>query len=305
MNTDKRDQRTRNQSGDQTQMNADRTQMNCEHLRPSASYLRSSAFHDFFGSGGESVMRKLLIALLLLAGIAQAQDARQIVAETQRRSRANSEHYEGTLQVIDARSKITEKRWQYDRLGSYGNSKAVLRFTAPPEVKGVALLIVNHPDRASDQWMWTPALARDRRIALQDRSTRFFGTDFSFEDLEERDVDQFDYKMLGEETLDGQACWKIESRPREGKSSQYDYSHVWIRKDHYVFVRFDHYARNQLVRRIKLSDVRQAQGIWTAHLLEVFDQKRNSRTVMKLEKLQYNLPLKDEDFTLQALRRES
>ena len=42
---------------------------------------------------------------------------------------------------------------------------------------GVALLVINHPDRSSDQWMWTPALQRNRRIALQDRSTRFFGTD--------------------------------------------------------------------------------------------------------------------------------
>jgi hypothetical protein len=65
----------------------------------------------------------------------------------------------------------------------------VIRFTAPPEVKGVTLLIVNHPDRSSDQWMWTPAIERDRRIAMQDRSTRF-RPDFSFEDLEERDVDQ-------------------------------------------------------------------------------------------------------------------
>ena len=51
--------------------------------------------------------------------------------------------------------------------------------------------------------MWTPAIERDRRIALQDRSTRFFGTDFSFEDLEERDVDQYDYALLGEEAIDG------------------------------------------------------------------------------------------------------
>ena len=89
-------------------------------------------------------------------------------------------------------------------------------------MKGVALLIVNHPDRASDQWMWTPAIERDRRIALQDRSTRFFGTDFSFEDLEERDVGQFDYKLAGEDTVDGAACWKVESKPKkESKSSQY------------------------------------------------------------------------------------
>ena len=107
------------------------------------------------------------------------------------------------------------------RLGSYGESKAIIRFTAPAEVKGVALLVVNHPDRSSDQWMWTPAIGRDRRIALQDRSTRFFGTDFSFEDLEERDVNQYDYKLTGEEAIDGAACWRIEARPRQGKTSQY------------------------------------------------------------------------------------
>ena len=33
-------------------------------------------------------------------------------------------------------------------------------------------------------------------------STRFFGTDFSFEDLDERDVDQYDYVLLGEESID-------------------------------------------------------------------------------------------------------
>ena len=146
-----------------------------------------------------------VIAMFLAAGLtpAFAQDARSIVAESQRRTNSKSQHYEGTLQVIDAKTKITEKRWIFDRLGAHGNSKSVLRFTAPAEVKGVALLIVNHPDRSSDQWMWTPAIARERRIALQDRSTRFFGTDFSFEDLEERDIDQFEFKLLDEETVDG------------------------------------------------------------------------------------------------------
>src|SRR5262249_13120223 len=121
-------------------------------------------------------MNKVLSTLLVLL-LLQAADARQIVEEAQRRTRSGSQHYEGTLQVIDAKTKITEKRWLYDRLGSHGDSKAVLRFTAPAEVKGVALLILNHPERASDQWMWTPAIARERRIALQDRSSRFFGTD--------------------------------------------------------------------------------------------------------------------------------
>src|SRR5579871_2292715 len=189
-------------------------------------------------------MNKTLLVFgfaFLVAGLLQAQDARQIVAESQKRGQSKSQQYEGTLEVIGASNKISLKRWAFDRIGSYGASKAILRFTAPAEVKGVALLIVNHPDRASEQWMWTPALERDRRIALQDRSTRFFGTDFSFEDLEERDVNQFDYKLAGEDTFDGQACWKIESKPRESKSSQYTSSVLTIRKDNYVVAQIENY----------------------------------------------------------------
>src|SRR5437773_12049005 len=173
-------------------------------------------------------------------------DPRQIVEEAQRRTMTQSQRYEGTLQVIDAKNKISEKRWEYDRLGSHGTSKAILRFTAPPEVKGVALLVLNHPDRSSDQWMWTPAINRERRIALQDRSTRFFGTDFSFEDLEERDTNQFDYKLLAEEPIDGAACWKVQSTPKQSKVSQYGHSYLWIRKDNFALAQIENYSKDQL-----------------------------------------------------------
>ncbi len=225
--------------------------------------------------------------------------------EAQRRTTSDSQRYGGTLQVVDAKTRVAEKRWVYDRLGSHGTSKVVLRFTAPAEVKGVALLVVNHPDRSSDQWMWTPAIARERRIALQDRSTRFFGTDFSFEDLEERDIRQFDYSLEGEEQIDGALCWKIQSRPRQSKVSQYTHSFVWVRKDNYAVAQIENYNKNQVVRRANYRDIRNVQRFWTAHTIEMYDVKRNSRTILKIEKLQYNIPLKDDAFTIEALRRES
>ena len=236
--------------------------------------------------------------------LSAADNARQIVEEAQKRTDAKSQRYEGLLQVFDAKGKTSDKRWSFDRIGSHGDSKAVLRFVAPAEVKGVALLVVNHPDRASDQWMWTPAIERDRRIALQDRSTRFFGTDFSFEDLEERDVNQYDYTLLGDETLDGVACWKIQSAPKETKSSQYTRSIVWVRKDNYVFARIDNFIKDQAVRRLIYSNIDNVQGIWSARQLEMSDLRRGSRTRLSLDKLQYNLPMKDDDFTLQAIRRQ-
>jgi len=244
----------------------------------------------------------VVCGLSILAAFAQ--DARSIIEESQRRGRTNSQRYEGVIEVIAPSGKVSKKSWQTHRLGSYGDSKMVLRFTAPAEVKGVGLLVMNHPDRASDQWMWTPAVGRDRRIALQDRSTRFFGTDFSFEDLEERDVNQFDFKLTGEEAVDGVPCWRIEARPRQTKSSQYTLSRIWIRKDNYVAAQYDNLLKDQVVRRLHQTDIRQVQGVWTACRLEMTDLRRNSRTILRTDKLEYNTPMNADDFTLPALRRE-
>src|ERR1700693_4869761 len=98
-------------------------------------------------------MSRLLAAILLVAVCARAQDPRQIMEEVQRRQRSETQHYEGTLEVIGGGNRIATKRWVYDRLGSFGNSKAVLRFTAPPEVKGVSLLIGNNTDPTGEQWI--------------------------------------------------------------------------------------------------------------------------------------------------------
>jgi hypothetical protein len=63
-------------------------------------------------------------------------------------------------------------------------------------------------------------------------------------------------------------------------------------------------VKDKLVRRLKQSDIANVQGIWTARTLEMTDLRRNSRTILRIEKLQYNVPMKDDDFTVQALRRE-
>jgi hypothetical protein len=203
-------------------------------------------------------MRLAGTLIVLTTAAAQAQTALEIAEKAQQRTRSRTEHYEGTLQVIDAKKKVTEKRWTFDRIGSHGNSKTILRFTAPPEVKGVALLIVNHPERASDQWMYT---------------------------------------------VGGAACWKLESRPKQSKSSQYNWSQLWIRKDNYVVVRIDNARKDKLARRIEYSNVENIQNIWTPKRIEVTDLGRDSRTVLTIDNLRYDTPMKESDFTVEALRR--
>jgi hypothetical protein len=238
---------------------------------------------------------------LLTAAAALGQDARQIVTKAQNHARSKSLEYEGTLEVTAGSNQTSVKRWTFRRVGSFGESKAILRFTAPEEIKGVALLIVSHRDRASDQWMWTPAIGRSRPIALQNRATGLFGTGYSFEDIEERDVDQYDYKLAGNAALDGAPCWKIESRPKETKASQYDLSVLSIRKDNYAIVQIENYNDRKLVRTIHSAGIEKIDGIWTPRSIEIDDAVRKSRTVLKLEKIRYNLPFKEDEFTPEAL----
>ena len=275
---------------------------------PSASTGRGAVAPQAEGDAAreriEALSSKPVEAVVAPAAAADHQaDARTIMEAAQRRAEARFYRYDGLLQSFDPSEKVTEKRWTFDRVGSHGQSKTVLRFTAPAEVKGVALLILNHPERASDQWMWTPSIERDRRIALQDRSTRFFGTDFSFEDLEERDVDQFDYSMVGNDTLEGVGCWKIQQTPKRTRASQYTRSIAWIRKDNYSMARLDNFVRDEVVKRLAFSTIENIQGIWTARLMEMYDLRRNTHTRLSLQQVKYNAPMKEDDFTLQAIRR--
>ena len=253
---------------------------------------------------GAGVIACVLTFVSLSFALPQAaDDAQKIVDEAQTLATTKSERYAGVLQSFNADRKTSEKRWIFERIGAHGQSKSIIRFTEPPEVLDVALLIVNHPERASDQWMWTPALQRDRRIALQDRSTRFFGTDFTFEDLEEREAGQYEHTLLDEENIDGANAWKIQAIAKGARSSQYSKQILWIRKDNYVTVRIDSYVKDEVVRRLQSSRILSVEGVWTAHEMVMSDLPRGSRTRLLLEKIQYNLPLRDSDFTVQALRR--
>ncbi|HEY1754519.1 MAG TPA: outer membrane lipoprotein-sorting protein [Bryobacteraceae bacterium] len=246
-------------------------------------------------------MNKTMMVFVMAASVAMAQDGRQIMQEVQKRQHSTSLRYEGSIQVAPIGTTnakhIVTKHWVFERLGDFGNSKAILRFTSPPEVKGVALFIVNHPNTASDQWIWRPNVGREQRVSVQDRSDRFFGTDFSYEDLEERDVDQFDYTLTGEAA--GQ--WRIDAKPR--KPSEYTHSFIFIDKTMYVYNRIETYNKKGPVKAIEYRDYKMVQGIWTPGAALIADGIAKSRTVLTYDKVEYNLPFKDDDFTVEALRR--
>jgi hypothetical protein len=78
---------------------------------------------------------------------------------------------------------------------------------------------------------------------------------------------------------------------------------LWIRKSDYTYAQIDNFSGDTLIRRISYKDVQSVQGIPTARSVEMQDFTRNSRTILKMDSLDYNVPLRDDQFTLEALRR--
>ncbi len=242
--------------------------------------------------------------LMVFAGVEP--DPRKVMEGVYRQDSSRDATWRATLETIDKAGKSKVKQFVYRRLGAFGNSKTLVRFTDPVEVRGVGMLSMNQQGANERQWMYTPAIQRVRRIAPQEQSRRFLGTDFSNEDMAERVLDDFNYRMLVEsESLDGRRAIKIEVKPVQGDRSQYGYLYVWVDQEIPLMLLAEYYDRNgQLIRVMKTGQVEKVIGIWVARRVEMKTPAAGSTTILKIASIQFNTGLKEEMFTQQALERK-
>lgn len=249
-----------------------------------------------------------LLLLLLLPRGAAADEARDLLVKSEERHRTKSQEYEGDLAVTAKDGKERRKSWRSYRLGYAGDSKLLIRFTAPPEVRGVGFLSLPRPGKNPDQWLYLPSMKRERRIAAQDRSASFVGTDFNYEDMEELDHGKYDVRLLAEETVAGQACFVVEARPRsEAGRSLYEKKLLFLRKDILYLVRMDLFrpGEKEAGKRLLLEDVALVDGHHVAKRMTMHDLGKGSTTVIRLEKLAFDRPQPEGRHTLQNLVREA
>jgi len=251
--------------------------------------------------------RPLLVWFAVLAHASlrvwRSQSAQQILEESQRRADVKSLRYEGLLQVTSSRGKTVEKRWQLERVGSQGSSKIVFYFTDPPQIKGVAILSSITPERSPITGCGSPAAHRERRVDVESRSRRFFDTDFKLEDLEQRDVEEYDYESTGQADIDGFSCWIVRA-VQKGKSARYSFSRLYIRQKDYAIAQVEDYIDKAIVRTLKFGDIQESpryRDSATSSRWPIFGV--TAAPLLKLEKIQYNVVLPDEDFTIAAIKR--
>lgn len=85
----------------------------------------------------------------------------------------------------------------------------------------MTFMVFKHPGSDADRWLFVPALNMVRRIAAQDKYSSFVGSDFSYDDVSGRDLDDDAHTLVKEAKLGSKDCYVLKNTP---KASGADYS---------------------------------------------------------------------------------
>ena len=181
----------------------------------------------------------------------------------------------------------------------YGSvSKSFTRFYTPADIDGTAFLTWENNDGDDDQFLYLPALRRVRRVVSNQKKNRFVNTDFTYEDLQRRKVDQDTHRIMKTEMVDDRLCWVLEIIPVDDTNSQYGRRVSWVAQDLYIPLKVEFYdKRGRLVKRLLNRNLKKVDGIWTVFDAEMQDLKKKSRTLMRISEIKYNRGIPDRVFT--------
>ena len=172
-------------------------------------------------------------------------------------------------------------------------------FQKPESVAGTRFLTMETPSGTDDRWIFLPALGRVRRIAASEGSGSFMGTDFSYDDVSSasRSADLDTHTLLREETLDGTACYVIQS---VSKDNSYQYSRViqWIAKSTLITMKIELYdKRNTLVKIAEMSGLKDVQGRLTVTETKMTTLAAGTSTTITMDIIKYDDPIPESVFT--------
>jgi hypothetical protein len=187
--------------------------------------------------------------------------------------------------------------------------RLLIRFTFPNDIRGTGFLVWEHPEPKVDdeRFLFLPSLGRVRRIAGTETQESFVGSDFTYEDISGRELEDYTYAFAG--TGSGrwgpadEPVWLLESR-RKDISAEFPRVISMVLKSTAVVVGADIYNRRN--EKQKVYTVRRIQRIghlWTVMDSEMVNSLEKTRTELLVESIHYNVGLKEGDFTRRELER--
>ena len=209
------------------------------------------------------------------------------------------------MKLYDRQGRVRERALTLLSLrGDARSDKLLIRFTHPADIRGTGFLVWEHAAAEDERFLYLPSLGRVRRIAGTETQESFVGSDFTYEDIGGREFDEYSYALVDENaSWNGRAAWRLESR-RKDASAQFPRVVSLILKDSFVVVQADIYnRRNEKQKTYTVRRLEQIEGIWTAMDAEMTNALEKSRTELVIEQADYNVGLKDTDFTRRELER--
>ena len=180
--------------------------------------------------------------------------------------------------------------------------KQLIRFTSPADIEGTGFLSIEKSEGETDQFLYLPALRRTRRIVSSQKSNRFVNSDFTYEDMERRPVEDSEHKIAGEDKIGNIDCFVLESRPKEESDSQYSLLKSIIAKNIYIALSVEYYnKKGKLIKKYRTIKLEKIQNIWTETEVIMEDLKKEHKTILKINNIVYNINLDDNIFTRQNL----
>jgi hypothetical protein len=196
---------------------------------------------------------------------------------------------------------LTMLRKNYGETG--GEQKYFMYFFQPADVKDMTFMVYKYPAKDDDRWLFVPAINMVRRIAAQDKSSSFVGSDFTYEDISGRDVEDDTHSIEKEENIRGKDCYVIKSMPKK-QDVDYSYKFSWIDKASYLPLKEEfHDKKGELYKAFSADEIKDVKGFPTATKRTMKNLQSGHRTEVTYLKADYNIGIEDNLFTERFLKQ--
>ena len=181
-------------------------------------------------------------------------------------------------------------------------SKTILFFNSPADVKGTSFLVWTDENKQDKQWLYLPALQRVRQISTGGKGESFMGTELTFYDMGSQDINDYNFTLLKEESLNSEICHVIKAVPK--KVEFYNEITLWIRKANLIPIKAVFYdTKGQYLKQGLFTNVKNIQGINTPTHIEIYNEQNGRKTIIDLNNIIYDSGLKDNMFTERFMTR--
>jgi outer membrane lipoprotein-sorting protein len=245
-----------------------------------------------------------------MMGMAQQPTGREIMERYKVQDRTQDASITFTMTLMDARGGTRERQvTQVTKTDANDTRKQLIRFLSPADVKGTGFLSIEHGDRDDDRWLYLPALRKSRRIAGSDKTDRFMGSEFAYEDLDAENLRLYRYERNGSENIDGVEAWIITATPTDFQRREetgYSKRELWVSQDHFLILQMKYYDKEgRYVKLFKTGDIRLVRGTekWRAYTMTMEDVRKGDKTVITISDYVVDQGVHGELFSERFLKR--